>query len=448
MEIEFGTDGARGPYQSPEVGYHVGRAAAEALGLSHFVLVQDTRPFNPELADALKQGLAASGAEVLDLGVLPTPAGAITASALTRERNVPHGAISLSASHNPAPDFGIKVFGTDGTKLDDKTTRHLEQIANEDRPVSLRNWAGLNESQDETDFYRQEYIDYLSSTRWSGLDKDFLSGTRIILDAANGAAHWSAQTALRELGAEVSVINANPSGEINKNSGATHPEVITSIAKQIKAVGFSFDGDADRLFTSTAKGRELDGDHSIHIVMMAMDLLGKLSTRKYVSTKYSNFGLRHSLSQHKITAIEVTNGDREVAQVMGSTIPVGGERSGHTLFNDVASRTNLTMTGDGTVTAIQLLSAIAQTEKTLEELAIPKLLPHLELKVKDLQGNIFDSERYRRVKSEVDAAQDGEGDNLGRLSGTEKGVGRLLVRDIDADRAAWAMGTLEAAIRS
>jgi len=448
MKIEFGTDGVRGVYESPEVGYYIGRAAGEVLGLSHFAMVQDTRPFNPELADAVKQGLAESGAEVLDLGILPTPAVAITASALTRERKIAYGAISLSASHNPASDYGIKVFGVDGTKLNDETTRHLEQEANEKRPVSSLHRVALDETQEEGEFYRGQYIDYLISTRWPVLDKDFLLGTRIIIDAANGAAHWSAQTALRELGAEVSVINADPNGEINKNSGAIHPEVITSISEQVRSIGFAFDGDADRLISSTPQGRELDGDHSIHIVMMAMDLVGKLSTRQFVSTKYSNFGLRHSLSRQGITAIEVTNGDREVLQVMGSRIPVGGERSGHTLFNDVASRANRIMSGDGTVTAIQLLSAVANTGKSLDELAVPQLFPHLEQKVKDLKSNVFESNEYLAAKSEVDSAQGDEGDNLGRLSGTEKGVGRVLVRDTDSDRAMWAMDTLKAAARS
>jgi len=137
-----------------------------------------------------------------------------------------------------------------------------------------------------------------------------------------------------------------------------------------------------------------------------------------------------------------------VAQAMGSKIPVGGERSGHTLFNDVAGRTNRIMSGDGVVSAIQLLSAIAHTGRSLDELAIPKLFPHLEEKVKGLQGNVFESGEYLATKSVVDAAQGEEGDNLGRLSGTEKGVGRLLVRDIDADRADWAMNVLKAATLS
>lgn len=446
MAIEFGTDGVRDVYETPEIGYHVGRAAADSLELRNFVMVQDTRHFNPELAEAITDGLANAGAEVIDLGILPTPAAAITADSLTQAYGVPYGAFSLSASHNPGSDFGIKVFGAGGAKLSDEQTARLQQAANEDSPVRYAHPEKVV-SQDYIDTLRQEYIDYLVATRLPGLDANFLQGTDLVLDTANGAAYWSAAEALRRLGANVQTINDNPLGEINKDAGATHPEAILAATSGTGNVGLSFDGDADRLFAVSPAGRELDGDDAIHIAMIGEVSSGGMIVPKAVSTRYSNFGLRRALHERGMSVTEVINGDRAVAEAMGTTIPVGGERSGHTLFNTVAQRLERVLSGDGTVTAIQLLGYATKSARSLDELAVPERYPHREEKVKGVSPHAFETKQYKQTVEAVTQAQGTEGDNLSRMSGTEKGVGRILVRDIDADRAEWAMHELQDAAK-
>lgn len=446
MAIEFLTDGVRAEYQTPEVGYSVGRAAVESLGIDNFVMVQDTRHFNPELAEAVTDGLASLGANVIDMGILPTPAAAITADRLTRSSGEPYGAFSLSASHNPATDFGIKVFGAGGVKLNDEETASLQHFAN-NSGEAVRNPNKTLTSRSYVERLRKEYIDYLVATRNPGLDSDFLLGTKLVIDAANGAAYWSAAEALRGLGADVQAINDNPLDEINKNSGATHPETIMAEATRTGRIGFAFDGDADRLLSVSETGKKLDGDHAIHIAMLGEYQLSTTFPLKAVSTRYSNFGLRRSLWDYDIRVKEVINGDRAVAEAMGSSIPVGGEHSGHTLFNTVAHRLERVMSGDGTVTAIQLLGYAAKLGRSLDDMAMPVSYPRIEKTLKGIAPDAFETELYLDVERKVVVEQGTEGDNLSRMSGTEKGVGRILVRDTDDDRAQWAIQVLEEAAR-
>jgi phosphoglucosamine mutase len=387
-KIKFGTDGVRGEWGNEvtaETGFRVAVAIGETFGgLSDLVLVQDTRNFNPELAEAVTAGAAINDIRVIDLGVLPTPAAALIAGRLSVVEDRPHAAISLSASHNPAHDAGIKVFGPGGKKLNDHMTSQIAASANQVRQTykaGVTIAAGASDR--EIDRLRNSYINLLVGT----VDEDlrynrFLLGKTVVVDAANGAASWSAPEVLERLGANVQTINtkSSPGDVINDNCGATHPAtMIEAVRRSGASYGLALDGDADRLmaFSADAQGeRQLDGDDSIVIAVKSLMAKQWLVNRGVVVTAYSNLGLEQFMTDNSIKVLEVDNGDKYVLEGLIQTgYPIGGEQTGHTLYADVLNRSDLVLTGDGTLAALQHLQTESILGKPLHEISDWPVLP-------------------------------------------------------------------------
>lgn len=388
MNVEFGTDGARGPYSSssiaeagfitPEVGFRIGAATVEALGVSRFVMVQDTRDFNEELARAIKEGVSSRGGLVVDLGILPTPAAAYLAGNLTRNsESGPYAAFSVSASHNPATDAGIKVFGAGGRKLDDVDTAKLQMAAN--NLVISRNALDLrildSSRHINPEGMRQFYIEMLLRTVDSELGRDFLLGENMVIDAANGAAHWSAPEVFKRLGANVIAIHDDPTAEINKDCGATYTDSMIEAVRRHKAsYGMALDGDADRLMSyarSNRGERALDGDNAIAIEVEYLHSRGLFGNNpRVVVTDYSSVGFERLMGTEGVETVFVENGDRYVSkELQGRGGLLGGERSGHVLFPLVTNSHRMVMSGDGTLTALRQLQAQALLGTSLDRIA-------------------------------------------------------------------------------
>jgi len=353
----FGTDGVRGKANTeltPELALALGRAAVTALAASRRPIVfvgRDTRRSGDLLVSALAAGCMSAGADVVDLGVVPTPALAY----LTRCHHASLGAV-VSASHNPAIDNGIKFFSQDGYKLPDETEDAIETIVQSrgapsvagDRVGVLRQEIAL----------REDYLRYLQ-----GVVPVNLAGLKIVVDAANGAAFALAPALFRALGAEVVPMNVLPDGlNINVMAGSTHPQYMQERVRSESAhLGLAFDGDADRLIACDSQGRLADGDNILHICASFMQMRGLLTQSTVVGTVMSNLGLDAVLRRKDIRVRRAQVGDRYVLTEMQSSGAVlGGEQSGHCIF--LRSST----TGDGLLTALMLLQAVVEQGKPLD----------------------------------------------------------------------------------
>jgi len=433
--VEFGTDGARGPYGSEitaHTAYRIGAAAARVIGASDFVLVQDTRPFNDELAEAVTAGLASEGVYAHNGGVLTTPAGAVLADELTRESGKFFAAISLSASHNPQEDAGIKVFGVGGVKLDDAETRQLEAAANDTR--SRVRVTGAPTKVVPMEALYQRYIGYLLGTVEPDLrEHRFLSGRSIVVDAANGAAYRSAPHVLELLGATVETMHVDPNAEINKDSGATHIDPMLARARQVAAYyAVALDGDADRHIGYDVKSdRVIDGDDALAIAALLMMRNGQ-RPKGVVFTGYSNLGLQYLMEGLGLPYHETANGDRYVLEAMRThDLPLGGEYTGHTLYGNVAKRNGTVLTGDGTVTALQNLQAAAKLERSPGQISSWPKLPHVLISIDLPKGvnakEIMGREHVVTRLGELASGYKSEGILLIRASGTQPVI-RILAR--------------------
>lgn len=411
----FGTDGVRGVANkelTAEMAYQIGRCGGYVL--THgaekptVVIGMDTRISGLMLESALVAGLLSIGAHIIRLGVVSTPAVAYITRLLKADAGV-----MISASHNPVEDNGIKFFGGDGFKLTDETELEIEALmdAKEDtlpRPVGAELGTIVN---DDTSKFK--YLEHLKST----ITHSF-AGVKIVMDCANGAAYELAPTFFKELGAEVITIAAEPNGlNINDHCGSTHPEKLKEeVLRHGAHIGLAFDGDADRLIAIDDKGEEVDGDYILCICGDAMNRAGKLKDSMIVSTVMSNIGFfkaTKSLAlETKITAV----GDRYVMEEMkrgGYTL--GGEQSGHVIFLDYIT------TGDGILTAVQLVDTLVGSGKSLSELKsmmhkYPQVLVNVRVESKArYEGNTA-------IAAAVKAVEDQLGDNgrvLVRPSGTE-----------------------------
>ncbi len=355
----FGTDGVRGIANqelSPELAFKIGRCGGYVLAgeteRPKVVIGLDTRISGPMLESALIAGLLSIGADVIRLGVVTTP----TVAYLTRELGAAAG-VMISASHNPVGDNGIKFFGNDGYKLLDKTEAEIERLMDAEadrlpRPIG----AAMGTVQtDEQAKYR--YIEYLKTTVKHSFD-----GMKIVLDCAHGAAYELAPKIFRELGAEVYTIGAEPNGlNINENCGSTHPQQLKEEVLKRKAdLGLAFDGDADRLIAIDENGEEVDGDFILCICGDAMNQSGELKDHTIVTTVMSNIGFFKSMEQLGMKALQTAVGDRYVMEAMRKGgYNLGGEQSGHVIFLDYNT------TGDGILTAIQLVATLKQSGKSL-----------------------------------------------------------------------------------
>jgi len=429
MTRMFGTDGIRGTANvapvSPEVVLALGRAAVHVLappgaGMKPSLVVgRDTRLSSPMLEAALTAGMCAAGADVLAVGVLPTPGVAY----MIRHAGAVGGAM-ISASHNPYTDNGIKFFSSTGTKLEDVLEEAMEArlgIAAAEKPLT-------GEAIGRPILYEsstQHYIDFLMQT----FHYETPVNLRIGLDCANGAASAVAPALFRQLGARVSIWHAAPNGlNINAQCGAVHPEFLQQKVLEEKLdVGFAFDGDADRLIAIDHSGRILDGDYVL--AMCAQAFLGEAqpSPPVVVSTVMANLGLEQALRQMGIGLHRTPVGDKYVVAGMQETGAVlGGEPSGHIVFLHHHT------TGDGLLTAVQLLNVMAARQLPLAALAqVLHKLPQIVLQVKirerrDPLGLV----QVRRLVEEAESVLGSDGRVVVRLSGTEP-VARVMVEGLE-----------------
>lgn len=426
--LRFGTDGVRGVANralSPEFVTALGRAAARVLEGRVCAIGRDTRRSGPMLTSALAAGLAAEGVDVVDLGVVPTPAVAHW----SRQYGRP-GAV-ISASHNPFADNGVKFFAPGGRKLTDDAQSAIEaeldslldDRAGSDRPdVPVGEEVGtLRRSVDGADNYIDHLVDDL-------LEGRRLGGLSIVVDAANGAASTFAADVFGRLGATVTVINASPDGmNINDGCGSTHPEALRRAVVDRRArLGLALDGDADRLVAVDERGELVDGDALMALFALDLAARGRLGGNRIVATVMSNLGLERALGAAGIGLVRCPVGDRHVlAALEAEELVLGGEQSGHLIFTDHAT------TGDGLLAGVLLADLLVRSSVPLSESAavmtrVPQILRNVPL-----GGPVPDL--VERVASELDAARRRLGDEgrvLIRLSGTEP-LARVMVEATD-----------------
>lgn len=436
----FGTDGIRGVANldlTAELATNLGTAAVQvlAVGLAKkpvAVIGRDTRASGEFLEAALAAGMAAAGATVFRIGVAPTPEVAYLIDALDADL----GAV-ISASHNPMPDNGIKFFAAGGRKLPDS----LED-AIEDR---LKNFKQLPVGSEvgriiDNPMASGNYVDHLVDS----LNID-LSGIKVVVDCANGAAHHTAPAAYRKAGADVIAIHAEPDGlNINANCGSTHlSDLITAVKENKADLGIAHDGDADRCLAVAADGSVVDGDQILAILAQAMKENLKLVNNHVVTTVMANLGLKKFLQTADIEVIETPVGDRYVLSAMEvGGYNLGGEQSGHIILADYAT------TGDGTLTALHLMQRMKQTGLPLAKLAmVVQKLPQVLLNVSGVDRNLGVS--HPRVLAEVDRLREELGDTgriLLRPSGTEPLV-RVMVEAPTNEQATAVAQALVAVVR-
>ncbi len=360
----FGTDGVRGLANAeltPELALALGRATVRAFGSSTVHIGADTRRSGPLLISAFGAGAMAEGAEVIVMGVVPTPAVAwVSASSST-------AAAMVSASHNPFADNGIKLFAPGGRKLADDVERRLEgdlagilarpAEALPGSPVggavgSLRPDHGLVDG----------YVEHLLGT----VEGRRLDGLRVVIDCANGSACEVAPRVLRSLGATVDVLHAEPDGtNINAGCGSTHPESLQAAVRAAGAhLGLAFDGDADRCLAVDAAGELVDGDQLMAMLALDLRARGRLAHDTVVVTVMTNLGFKLAMAEHGLNVVETKVGDRYVLDALeAGGYSLGGEQSGHVILTSHAS------TGDGVLTGLAVADLLARSGRSLAELA-------------------------------------------------------------------------------
>ncbi|TDO50326.1 MULTISPECIES: phosphoglucosamine mutase [Kribbella] len=427
----FGTDGVRGLANvdlTAELALDLSVAAAHVLGEAgafeghrpRAVVGRDPRASGEFLEAAVVAGLASAGVDVVRLGVLPTPAVAH----LTGSTGADLG-VMLSASHNPMPDNGIKFLARGGIKLDDVIEDAIEARMGEEwqRPTG----ASVGRVTDDGQGF-ETYVSHLVRSAPNRFD-----GLKVVIDCANGAASQTAPEALRRLGAEVITVAAAPDGlNINLNCGSTHIEGLQREVVGHRAdVGIALDGDADRCLAVDANGELVDGDQILAILALAMRDSGRLSNDTVVATVMSNLGFVQAMVRERIAVEQTKVGDRYVLEAMkAGGHKLGGEQSGHVILSDHAT------TGDGTLTAVMLLARVAQTGKTLADLAgAMTRLPQVLVNVKNVDKSRAGTDPA--VQSAVAEATTRLGDTgrvLLRPSGTEPLV-RVMVEAESSDTA-------------
>jgi phosphoglucosamine mutase len=427
----FGTDGVRGLANrelTAELALDLSVAAAHVLGETGAfadhrpiaVVGRDGRASGEFLEAAVVAGLASAGVDVILLGVVPTPAVAFLTDRLGADLGV-----MLSASHNPMPDNGIKFFSRGGHKLDDTIEDAIEQRMEEpwERPTG----AGVGRVRHDVDAV-QLYADHLLST----IDVT-LNGIRVVVDCANGAASSMAPQVLRAAGAEVIAIHASPDGlNINDNCGSTHLSDLKDTVRTHSAdVGIAHDGDADRCLAIDANGNEVDGDHILAILAQSMADAGRLPSRTVVATVMANLGFKKAMQAADIEVVETGVGDRYVLEAMRSQgLALGGEQSGHVVMLEHAT------TGDGLLTALQLLAQMSRTGSSLENLAsaVTKF-PQVLINVRDVDRDaLHSSEDVRMAVLQAQEELADSGRVLLRPSGTEPVI-RVMVEAATAEQA-------------
>ncbi|MGH8897847.1 MAG: phosphoglucosamine mutase [Egibacteraceae bacterium] len=424
----FGTDGVRGVANTeltPELAVGLGRALVRTLkeegaASPRVVVGRDPRASGEMLEAALVAGICSAGGEAVVIGVIPTPGVAYLTLSLAADS----GAV-ISASHNPVEDNGIKFFGRDGFKLSDDAEERISELvhrADDDPPTG----AAVGRVQQRHEAV-EDYTAHLVATA-GGVE---LSGLSVVIDCANGAASEVAPTVLRRLGCEVTVIHALPDGtNINDGCGSTHPDVVAAAVVEAGAdIGLAHDGDADRLIAVDHTGTVVDGDAILAILAARMHRRPGLDV--VVTTVMTNLGFRQAMEGLGIEVIQTKVGDRYVLEAMrAGGYVLGGEQSGHLIFAEHAT------TGDGVLTAVQLLSAMVEERARLAELAtVMRRLPQVLVNVRGVdRRGLDDADRLWRAVAEAEATLGNAGRILVRASGTEPVV-RVMVEADSAERA-------------
>ncbi|OLT41308.1 phosphoglucosamine mutase [Saccharomonospora sp. CUA-673] len=441
----FGTDGVRGLANSdltPELALSVAASAARVLAAhdrSHrpvAVVGRDPRASGEMLEAAVVAGLTSAGADVVRVGVLPTPAVAFLVGDLGADFGV-----MISASHNPMPDNGVKLFGEGGHKLPDSIEDAIEaQLSSEDKLVRPTG-SQIGRVRDAEDALGRYVAHLVAATPHS------LAGLKVVVDCANGAASWAAPEAYRQAGAEVVAIHAEPDGvNINEGCGSTHPETLQAAVVEHGAdLGIAHDGDADRCLAVDGEGNLVDGDQIMAVLALDMAERGELTHTTLVATVMSNLGLHLAMKEHDITLRTAKVGDRYVLEELrAGGFALGGEQSGHVVLPAHAT------TGDGLLTALRLMSRAAATGKPVVELAaVMQRLPQVLVNVRVAdKAAVSASQAVRDAVDAVTGELGEEGRVLLRPSGTEQLV-RVMVEaraeataQAAADRLAGVVATV------
>lgn len=429
MERIFGTDGVRGLANRTldcSLAYRLGQAGAYVLNRSKgerikILIGRDTRISGDMLEAALIAGICSVGADVVSVGVIPTPAIAH----LVRHYKMDAG-VMISASHNSMEYNGIKFFDNNGYKLPDEVEDKIEQII---RDGSTHIEFPVGKHVGRRLYYKdaaKDYTEFLKGTIDTRLD-----GLKVALDCANGAAYAIAPSVFKELGAEIFVINDKPNGvNINDNCGSTHPQGLQQYVVDMGAdVGLAFDGDADRLIAVDELGNMVDGDQIMTICGLDLKRRGMLNKDTVVATVMSNLGLDKALNRHECNVVKTKVGDRYVLESMlKEDYNFGGEQSGHIIFLDYNT------TGDGSVTALQLVSIMKKRQKSLSSLAsVMKRLPQVlvNVEVDDVTKHSYiDNANIQSAIKDIETKLDGNGRVLVRPSGTEPLI-RIMIEGED-----------------
>ncbi|CAN5420501.1 phosphoglucosamine mutase [soil metagenome] len=436
MRRLFGTDGVRGLANdviTVELALGLAQAASVVLGKGRFadgrrasgrrpvgVVARDPRVSGEFIAAAVMAGFASSGVDVLDAGIIPTPAAAFLIADIKADFGV-----VISASHNAAPDNGIKFFAVGGTKLPDEVEDRIEAALGEKKLAPTGVEVGrIRRFADAED----RYVVHLLSTLGSRLD-----GIHVVLDCANGAAAGISPEVFTDAGATVTVIGSDPDGyNINDGVGSTHLDVLAAAVLQHGAdVGIAHDGDADRCLAVDHLGRIVDGDQIMAILAVSMKERGLLTDDTLVATVMSNLGLKVAMAEHGITLLQTAVGDRYVLETLNEKgLSLGGEQSGHVIMSEFAT------TGDGILTGLHVLAEMARTGKSLAELAaVMTVFPQVMINVRDVDHHGLATNTV--IAEAVRAAEERLGETgrvLLRKSGTEPMV-RVMVEAEDQQTA-------------
>lgn len=426
----FGTDGVRGVANrelTAELAMALGAAAARRLGRTGAarrrvaVVGRDPRASGEMLEAAVIAGIASEGVDTLRVGVLPTPAVAYLTSAYDADFGV-----MISASHNPMPDNGIKIFGPGGHKLDDATEDRIEELVHQG-PGSRPTGAGIGRVVDAEDAL-ERYLRHVGKAATTRLD-----ALTVVVDCAHGAASLAAPRAYRAAGANVIPIHAEPDGlNINDNCGSTHMQALSAAVVSYGAdLGLAHDGDADRCLAVDAHGRVIDGDAIMVVLALAMQEAGELASDTLVTTVMSNMGLHLAMRSAGIEVRTTGVGDRYVLEELRAGLfSLGGEQSGHIVLPSFGT------TGDGIVTGLRLMARMAQTGRSLAGLAEPmQTLPQVLINVEVAdKATVADAQPVRDAVAKVEAELGDTGRILLRPSGTEQVV-RVMVEAADEDTA-------------
>jgi phosphoglucosamine mutase len=445
----FGTDGIRGTANvhpmTPEVMMELGRALAMVFRLSpqpdvhpRVLIGKDTRRSGYMLEDALASGLCSMGVDVLQVGPIPTPGLAF----LTVDMRCDAGAM-ISASHNPFADNGVKFFSGDGFKLPDEVERRIEALMFSEELRRARPTGEEIGNARRIDDALGRYVVFLKKT----LPRSFrLDGLRAVIDCAHGAAYKVAPTVLRELGAEVFELGTSPTGlNINQGAGALHPEAMLRAVREYRAdVGIALDGDADRVLMADERAQFVDGDELLAMCAREMQRRQALASPAVVGTVMSNLGLERALARMGLRLVRTDVGDRYVVEAMvREKINLGGEQSGHVIFLDHNT------TGDGMLSALQVLALMRSEDVPLSELAsgamerVPQVLRSVRVREKVPFEELTD---LQRTLEAVEDALAGWGRILLRYSGTEP-LARVMVEGEDEARIQELAGEVCAQIR-